>query len=177
MPVHPQVGSAIIALTDIISEPYPGHSVVPSICRATYDRRLLPGETESDVLAALTELQLPADAQLQVAIATGEYRAFTGNVLACRKWFPAWFIERSHPFVEAAARGLQSAGLAVEYGTYNFCTNGAFSAGIAAVPTIGFGPSPEALAHTVDEYVELEQLHGCARGYRAIIESVLGGDA
>lgn len=177
MPVHPQVGSAIIALTDIISEPYPGHSVVPSICRATYDRRLLPGETESDVLAALTALQLPGGAQLQVAIATGEYRAFTGSVLACRKWFPAWYIERSHPLVEAAARGLQAAGLAVEYGTYNFCTNGAYSAGIAAVPTIGFGPSPEALAHTVDEYVELEQLHGCARGYRAIIESVLGGDA
>ena len=124
MPVHPQVGSAIIALTDIISEPYPGHSVVPSICRATYDRRLLPGETESDVLAALTELQLPNGAQLQVAMATGAYRAFTGSVLACRKWFPAWFIERSHPFVEAAARGLQSAGLAVDYGTYNFCTNG-----------------------------------------------------
>ena len=95
--------------------------------------------------------------------------------LARRKWFPAWLIERSHPFVAAAARGLQAAGLAVEYGTYNFCTNGAYSAGIATVPTIGFGPSPEALAHTVDEYVELEQLHSCARGYRAIIESVLGG--
>ncbi len=45
------------------------------------------------------------------------------------------------------------------------------------MPTIGFGPSPEALAHTVDEYVELEQLYGCARGYRAIIESVLGAAA
>lgn len=42
--------------TDIISEPYPGHSVIPYRCHATYDRRLLPGERRTEVLAALKSL-------------------------------------------------------------------------------------------------------------------------
>ncbi len=36
---HPILGKGILELTDIISSPYPGASVVPSICRATFDRR------------------------------------------------------------------------------------------------------------------------------------------
>jgi acetylornithine deacetylase/succinyl-diaminopimelate desuccinylase-like protein len=43
------------------------------------------------------------------------------------------------------------------------------------VPTIGFGPSSEALAHTVDEYIEVDQVEKAAKGYRAICNSILGG--
>ncbi len=43
MPRNEFIGSGVLGLCDIISDPYPGHSVIPSICRATYDRRLLPG--------------------------------------------------------------------------------------------------------------------------------------
>ena len=89
------------------------------------------------------------------------------------KWFPAWFLDPAHEFVRKAAAGLESAGLPVTYGTYNFCTNAAYSAGQAGVPTMGFGPSPESLAHIVDEYVEVEQLLKTARGYQGIIEAVL----
>ena len=35
LPTHPVLGSAIIELTDIVSSPYPGASVVPELCRAT----------------------------------------------------------------------------------------------------------------------------------------------
>ena len=52
-PVHEKLGKGILELTDIISSPYPGASVVPEYCRATFDRRLLVGETEDDVLAPL----------------------------------------------------------------------------------------------------------------------------
>ncbi len=40
-PTHPTLGLGILELTDIKSSPYPGASVVPDYCRATYDRRLL----------------------------------------------------------------------------------------------------------------------------------------
>ena len=43
---HPVLGDGILELTDIKSAPYPGASVVPEYCRATYDRRLLVGETK-----------------------------------------------------------------------------------------------------------------------------------
>lgn len=40
---HPVLGEAILELTDIVSSPYPGASVVPELCEVTFDRRLLPG--------------------------------------------------------------------------------------------------------------------------------------
>ena len=174
LPTHEIVGQGIMTLTDIISEPYPGHSVTPSRCRVTYDRRLMPGETKRSVLESLARLTTIEGATLNVTIAKGEYRTYTGRSLVAEKWFPAWLFDRSHPFVRKAATGLESAGLPVTFGSYNFCTNGAYSAGQAGVPTIGFGPSPEILAHIVDEYVEVEKLVKTARGYQGIIEAVLG---
>ncbi|MCI8854743.1 MAG: YgeY family selenium metabolism-linked hydrolase, partial [Lachnospiraceae bacterium] len=53
---HPVLGDGILELTDVKSAPYPGASVVPEYCRATYDRRLLVGETKESVLAPIQEL-------------------------------------------------------------------------------------------------------------------------
>ncbi len=50
---HPVLGKGILELTDIKSSPYPGASVVPEYCTATYDRRLLVGETKISVLNPL----------------------------------------------------------------------------------------------------------------------------
>ena len=52
---HPILGKGILELTDIISSPYPGASVVPSICRATFDRRTLVGEDEAFILGQVEE--------------------------------------------------------------------------------------------------------------------------
>lgn len=174
LPTHPVIGEAIMALTDIISEPYPGHSVIPSRCHATYDRRLMPGETRESVLESLVGLPTIPEARLNVAIAEGEYTSFTGTVLRSEKWFPAWLLETTDPFVQKAAAGLQKAGLVVDYDTYRFCTNAAYSIGTASVPTVGFGPSCEDLVHISDEYIQVEQLLTAARGYKGIVESVLG---
>ena len=51
-----KLGDGILVLTDIKSSPYPGASVVPEYCRATFDRRLLVGETKESVLAPIQEL-------------------------------------------------------------------------------------------------------------------------
>jgi putative selenium metabolism hydrolase len=170
---HPVLGEGVMVLTDIISEPYPGHSVIPSRCRATYDRRLLVGETQAGLFESLDNLETIPGATLDTRLATGEYRTFTGEVVAMEKWFPAWLLETSHPFVHAAAGALEKAGLEVSFTTYQFCTNAAYSIGTAGVPTIGFGPSQEILVHIVDEFVEIEQLAGAARGYRALMETLL----
>ncbi|MEZ4582853.1 MAG: hypothetical protein R3A10_14655 [Caldilineaceae bacterium] len=46
------MGPAINALTDIISDPYPGHSVIPSICAPPTTAASF-GETIDDVLRPL----------------------------------------------------------------------------------------------------------------------------
>jgi len=41
------------------------------------------------------------------------------------------------------------------------------------IPTIGFGPGDESIAHRVDEYIEIDQLVSAARGYAAIATRLL----
>ncbi|MEK7440619.1 MAG: peptidase dimerization domain-containing protein, partial [Chloroflexota bacterium] len=164
----PLLGAALMALTDIISDPYPGYSVIPSRCRVTYDRRLLPNETAASVLSALH-----AD-QVNATIAEGEHATYTGGVLRGAKFFPAWVFAEDHPFVESALRGLRAVGLTPKIGAYRFCTNAAYSAGVAGVPTIGFGPASEGDAHVVDERLAINDLLAVARGYGGIIEATLG---
>ena len=92
---HPVLGDGILELTDIKSAPYPGASVVPEYCRATYDRRLLVGETKESVLEPLQKLmdQLMAeDPQLKVKVsyAVGEEQCYTGNKIQGERFFPGW---------------------------------------------------------------------------------------
>jgi len=172
---HPLMGPALLALTDIISDPYPAYSVTPSRCRVTYDRRLLPGETPESVLAAIRALRPGNASEFHAALAESDHRAYTGAVLHAHKFFPAWVFDEAHPFVQAALAGLRAAGLAPALRAYRFCTNAAYSAGQAGVPTIGFGPAAEGDAHVVDERLELAALHQAAQGYLGIIQTVLGG--
>jgi putative selenium metabolism hydrolase len=173
LPSDPFMGPAILALTDIISDPYPGHSVIPSICRATYDRRLLPGETSATVLDVIRQHPALAGINLNVEIGAGHYAAYTGTTLVCDKFFPAWLYPENDDFVITALAGLHGAGLQATMGTYRFCTNAAYSAGLAHVPTVGFGPATEADAHVVDEHLSIDDLLAAARGYQSIIEAVL----
>jgi putative selenium metabolism hydrolase len=163
------MGDALMVLTDIISDPYPGYSVIPSRCRVTYDRRLLPGETPESVLGAIR-----AGTAANVTLAEGEHATYTGGRLCGAKFFPAWVFGEEHSFVQDALRGLRSAGLDPQIGAYRFCTNAAHSAGIARVPTVGFGPASEGDAHVANERIAIADLVAAARGYRGIIEAVLG---
>ena len=171
---HPLMGAAILALTDIISEPYPAYSVIPALCKVTYDRRLLPGETPEGVLSEITSLPALKDINFTAKIAQSDHITYTGETLSANKFFPAWELDEEHEFVQKSLQGLRASGLDPKLGAYRFCTNAAYSMGIAGVPTIGFGPGAEGDAHVVDEPLSLDELAKTARGYVGIIEAVLG---
>lgn len=177
-PQHPILGSGILELTDIKSSPYPGASVVPDYCRATYDRRLLVGETKQSVLQSLEELidaMHARDPQFnaKVALATDTQRCYTGEEIGGERFFPGWVYAEDDEFVQAALQGLRGAGLDPEITQYSFCTNGSHYAGEAGIKTIGFGPSRENLAHTIDESIAVDQLLQAAEGYFGILQAVL----
>jgi acetylornithine deacetylase/succinyl-diaminopimelate desuccinylase-like protein len=159
-------------LTDIISAPYPAHSVIPYRCQVTYDRRLLTGESEENVLREIRQLCEPAAAVLQVDMVAGEDWTYTGVSLQCQKFFPAWLIEEDHYLVKSALSGLAKADLHPEIGVYRFCTNAAYSAGVAGVPTIGYGLGREEDAHTIDESIRIADLFQAANGYMGIIKGL-----
>jgi len=173
MPSNPAMGQAQICLTDIVSEPFPGHSVVPNRCRVSYDRRLVPGETPQSVLAGIQALPELKDIQYTLTVLDGEEKTYTGKTLKGLKFFPAWVFEENHAVVAAALQGLRSSGFDPKLGSFGFCTNAAYSAGIAGVPTIGFGPGTEPDAHTVNEKMKVSDIERAADGYLGMIQAIL----
>lgn len=174
---HPVLGKGILELTDIKSSPYPGASVVPDYCRVTYDRRLLIGENKAGVLAPLQAVidemhRNDPNFNGKVSYAKGKELCYTGAIIEGERFFPGWLYEESDEFVQKALAGLLQAGIEPEITQYSFCTNGSHYAGEAGIKTIGFGPSRENLAHTIDEYIETEQLVKSAQGYYGIISQV-----
>jgi putative selenium metabolism hydrolase len=169
----PLLGPATMALTDIMSEPYPAYSVTASRCRVTYDKRLLLDETPEQVLASITNLPELRGIDLQAKIAEGEHRTYTGAILKGTKFLPAWILPENDLFVQTCLRGLHSAGLQPMISAYRFCTNAAYSAGVAKIPSVGFGPGREEDAHVVDERLELNKLVAAELGYRGIIQTAL----
>lgn len=177
--VHPVLGKGILELTDIKSSPYPGASVVPEYCRATYDRRLLVGETKESVLAPiqkkLDELCAENPAfKAKVSFATGREKCYTGEEITGERFFPGWLFEKDEPFVQDILKELQGMGLNPAITQYNFCTNGSHYAGEAGIPTVGLGPSRENLAHTINEYVEISELEKAAESYYGILKALVG---
>lgn len=178
-PTHHEVlGDGILELTDIKSSPYPGASVVPEYCRATYDRRLLVGETKESVLAPIKELleeMMKKDPQLKVkaSYAVGKEMCYTGNEIEGERFFPGWLFEENEDFVQDVYKELKDMGYDPTITQYNFCTNGSHYAGEANIKTLGIGPSKENLAHTVNEYIEIEQLTSVTECYYGAMKALL----
>lgn len=175
---HPVLGDGILELTDIKSSPYPGASVVPDYCRMTYDRRLLVGETPTSVIKPILDLivtmqQEDPEFKANAYYAQGVEDCYTGITIGGERYFPAWLLHEQDEYVQKVVNALKQASLNPEIAHYDFCTNGSHYAGEAGIKTIGFGPSPENLAHTIDEYIEISQLVSAARGYYAISNAIL----
>lgn len=166
LPVHPVLGPAILVPTDVVSRPYPALSVVPDLCTVTFDRRTLPGEGEEDVVAplraAVEAAVAPYGATGRVTMAVDRFDSYSGAPVEAPNFAPAWF---TGPDAEPARTAL--AALGAEPTHWAFCTNGSGTAALG-IPTLGFGPGDETLAHRVDEYIELDELYAGARGYATL---------
>jgi putative selenium metabolism hydrolase len=178
-PAHDALGSGILVLTDVKSEPYPGLSVVPDRCAATFDRRTLPGETERDVLTPLQRLASQAlsgsSAKFTLSIAEDHFKTYTGTEIRAPNFAPAWWLEESSALVGLCVGALESAGIEPELSHYSFCTNGSGTAGRLGIPTVGFGPGREEMAHRVDEYIDIDELARAAEGYASIVRRLTEG--
>jgi putative selenium metabolism hydrolase len=180
LPAHPVLGPAILVLTDIMSRPYPSLSVVPDLCRATFDRRTLPGETVHDVLFPIRTLAEEISAvhgvRAEVSIAVDDLTTYTGATLHAPNFAPAWITPSDTLLVSAALDSLRSAGQLAEIAHFAFCTNGSGSAGTLGIPTLGFGPGQEDAAHTTDESISVVELAAGSRGYTAIAQALTALD-
>jgi acetylornithine deacetylase/succinyl-diaminopimelate desuccinylase-like protein len=174
------LGDGILVLTDLTTSPSSGTSVLPDRCVATFDRRLLSGETEGQVLEEISRLislarDIDPDINADVRISEDYVECFTGKRIRVKHFAPGWFFEESEELVEKALRGLRLVGMDPSLSESGFGTNGCYYGGIKGIPTISFGPSEEKLAHTKDERLDVDQLVKATRGYMSIAASFLEG--
>ncbi|MGH2946483.1 MAG: YgeY family selenium metabolism-linked hydrolase [Solirubrobacteraceae bacterium] len=162
LPRHDVLGPAILVPTDVISRPFPALSVVPDLCTVTFDRRTLPGETEEQVVGELRAAAEAAGATVTVSIGVDRFDSYSGARVEAPNFAPAWYAGPDDPVARIAL-----AAVGAEPSHWAFCTNGSGTAALG-IPTIGYGPGDETLAHRVDEHIELDQLHAGARGYAAL---------
>lgn len=128
------------------------------------------GETEKSILAPIQQiLDKHPDVRATVSVAEGSLTCYTGKSIPAKRFFPAWLLDEDHPLVQAAKAALPSSPLS----HYSFCTNASHFCAEAGIPTIGYGPSEESLAHTVDEYISTAQLSLALDGYLALLDHLL----
>lgn len=167
---HPLLGKEIFELVEIVSEPFPGNSIVPDGCRARVDCRLLVDETPESLLSRFRHAVSP---EVNVGLWQVGVDLFTGERLETQDFHAAWTIGEDQPLVQAALKALEESGLPAETYVVPFCCNASVSAQ-AGAPTIVFGPGDIAQAHSVDEWVRVGELEQAAQALRRLALGLLG---
>ncbi len=155
LPADPVLGQGTQVVT-MVETPHTPNSV-PAWCELTIDRRLTPGETPESIITQIEAAVSGLDASVTVPIQP--VKSWTGIDLSRPAFFPAWLLPKNHPLLEAGkltCTALWGQSPAVD--VWKFSTNGAFSAGVANIPTLGFGPMEEQYVHTPQDQVDLEKL-------------------
>ncbi len=176
-PTHPVLGPATLTPTVVETWPKSGN-VIPDRVRITLDWRVLPGWDEAralDEIRALLAARVPAHEGIRVEVLPGRavHRAWTGWVDEHSNFTPGFLLPDGHPVVEAAARALRRAtGRDPVVRQWKFGTDGGHSCGTHGVPTLGYAPGDEALAHTNRERLDLAAAREAYDAYPALIRAV-----
>ena len=139
---------------------------MPGACSVHLDRRLTAGETKESAVAEVKAL--PGAEGAEIEILTYDTPSYTGLRYPMEKYYPTWVLEESDPLTKAAVATYKSLwNRAPVVDKWTFSTNGVGSMGLMGVPTIGFGPGEEDVAHSVLERVPIRHLVEAAQFYAA----------
>jgi putative selenium metabolism hydrolase len=170
------LGRSSIALTIIGCTPG-ALCIVPDRCQITYDRRFVPGETADSCVQEIQQIidrlvQEDQEFKAVVEISAQPRRSYTGMVEALPNVKEAWKIEKEHPFVVAAANGLESIGEKVRYGYWDFGTDlSSICAGLKK-PAIGYSPMQEFYCHRPIDSVRTDFMKRALVGNVAIFKQL-----
>ncbi|HQT95284.1 MAG TPA: YgeY family selenium metabolism-linked hydrolase [Thermoanaerobaculaceae bacterium] len=149
----------------------PSLNAVPDEARIVLDRRLTAGESPESALEEIRALPHLGDAGVRVLAWEGQ--AWTGAPARQEQVFPTWVVPEAHPLVQGVAAAAQAVlGRAPAISRWVFSTNGVATMGRLGIPTVGFAPGREELAHTTDEWVEVADLVTAAAVYSLIPEDL-----
>jgi len=159
------LGQGSVTISEIISGS-PSLCAVADYARLHLDRRLTWGETKESALAEIEEIVKGMKAKVSVL----NYRetAYTGLEYGMEKYYPTWKIAEDHPIVRAGEEAfIELFGKKPLTDKWTFSTNGVTINGMYKIPTIGFGPGNEVLAHAPNEKVPISDLVAASAFYAA----------
>jgi putative selenium metabolism hydrolase len=173
LPQDPVFGTASLAITDIRCSPGT-RNVIPAACTLYGDYRFLPGESLEHLLNQVRERLKKDHVDARVAISERDETTWTGVTFKGEKSMSPFVLDDNHPLVRIAVESVREAtGVTPRTYKWNFATDGAYSMGGLGIPTIGFSPCEENLAHVVDEYVRIDCLALAAKAYATMIFKLL----
>jgi putative selenium metabolism hydrolase len=177
MPPDRDFGKTTMALTAITCNPG-AHNVVPDSCTMYVDYRFIPGEKSDRIFDLLRDELASSGARAEVRMSEREETTYTGFSFKGIKHMPGFSMDQEHSLVKAAVASVSrvTARAPAVY-RWNFATDGGWTNGILGIPTIGFSPSEDHLAHVVDEYVTTANLVPAAKIYAEMIMELIGRKA
>ncbi|MBI2915170.1 MAG: M20/M25/M40 family metallo-hydrolase [Firmicutes bacterium] len=174
LPEHPALGPSTLVPT-VYETSSASRNMIPERCRLFLDFRT-GGDDVSPVLHALRELMQEVcttgseDTSGSVAVSEEAVESYTGVMSRYLNELRAIWIEEDHPFVRAARGTLQAAlGRPVSLVRWGFCTDGAHTAGVHSIPTIGFSPGEERYTHSCNERVDIRLMAEALLGYASFL--------
>jgi putative selenium metabolism hydrolase len=159
-------GSIIVSFIECTS---PSLNAVPDSARIYIDRRLTIGETVDSAMAELRALPHLGDAEVELL--TYDAVSWRGTRAQQEKYYPTWVLDEDHSLVQGVADAAEEVlGDRPEISRWHFSTNGVATMGLFEIPTVGFAPGREELAHTTKERVSVEDLVKATAVYSLIPE-------
>lgn len=166
------LGHSSIALTIISCTPG-AMCIVPDRCSITYDRRFVPGETAESCLKEIEHIidelaEKDQDFRAKVEISAVPRTTYTGKMATVPNIKEAWKIAKEHPFVKAAALGINKLDQPVKYGYWDFGTDLSVICGREHKPAIGYSPMQELYCHRPIDKVRIDYMEKAIAGNAAI---------
>lgn len=150
------LGKGSVTISEIVSGS-PSLCAVADFARLHLDRRLTWGETKESALKEIAEIVSGMNAKVEVL--NYSEKAYTGLEYGMEKYYPTWKIEESHQLVQVAAATFEKLfDTKPRIDKWTFSTNAVTITGMYGIPTIGFGPGNEVLAHAPNEKVPVDDL-------------------
>jgi putative selenium metabolism hydrolase len=161
----PFLGKGSITISEFVSDS-PSLCAVSDYARIHLDRRLTWGETKEIAVKQIEELVKGMNATVSVLHYTE--KAYTGLEYGMEKYYPTWKLAEDHVDVVKASdvyKKLFQKDPVID--KWTFSTNGVTINGLYGIPTIGFGPGNEELAHAPNEKVPIVDLVAASAFYAA----------
>ncbi len=150
------LGKGSVTISEFVSGS-PSLCAVADYAKIHLDRRLTWGETEDSAVKEIEEIV--KDLNGIVTVLDYKEMAYTGLEYGMKKYYPTWKIPEDHRAVQTGAASYKELfNKDPKIDKWTFSTNGVTINGMYKIPTIGFGPGNEELAHAPNEKVKVQDL-------------------